>query len=307
MDHASFIVALPASKQVELQKTTDRPGLIHLAIHGGSIAVLIGLIVGKVPFWPLLIPVLGIFYAGLFMLQHECTHKTPFQTQTLNEIVGWVTGIVLFQPFIWFRYFHLAHHRHTNDPERDPELAGGSKPTTLGQYIFHISTLGYWRAKIAVLFSSAFGSIDDTFIPESAKPKIGREARLYLTVYAVAFAVSVWLSAILFWIWLLPVAVGFPFLRLYLLAEHGHCPPVADMFENTRTTFTNRIIRFLAWNMPYHAEHHALPNVPFHKLPELHRLCAAHLKSTSDGYCSFQRDYIRELSGVSNSHENVKS
>ena len=31
----------------------------------------------------------------------------------------------------------------------------------------------------------------------------------------------------------------------------------------------------LAWNMPYHQEHHAWPNVPFYLLPELHRRVVA--------------------------------
>jgi fatty acid desaturase len=40
----------------------------------------------------------------------------------------------------------------------------------------------------------------------------------------------------------------------------------------TRTTLTGFPIRFLMWNMPYHAEHHLCPAVPFHRLPALHRL-----------------------------------
>jgi fatty acid desaturase len=47
--------------------------------------------------------------------------------------------------------------------------------------------------------------------------------------------------------------------------------------------------------MPYHAEHHAFPNVPFHKLPDLHRHTAPHLKSTSDGYAAFNADFTRSL------------
>ena len=67
------------------------------------------------------------------------------------------------------------------------------------------------------------------------------------------------------------------------------------MFENTRTTFTNRAIRFLAWNMPYHAEHHAYPAVPFYKLPDFHELARAELKTTSDGYARFHQSYVKEL------------
>ncbi|QMU57956.1 MAG: hypothetical protein GKR98_06935 [Boseongicola sp.] len=52
---------------------------------------------------------------------------------------------------------------------------------------------------------------------------------------------------------------------------------------------------FLAWNMPYHAEHHAYPQVPFYKLPELHELTAEHLAVTEAGYRRFMRGYVAGL------------
>ena len=115
-----------------------------------------------------------------------------------------------------------------------------------------------------------------------------------LAIYAVALA-SLLVTPLLFWVWLLPCLVGQPFLRLYLLAEHGRCAFVANMFENTRTTYTNRIIRFLAWNMPYHVEHHTLPNVPFHRLPELHGHMEGRHAVTSEGYAAFTADYAKAL------------
>ena len=108
-------------------------------------------------------------------------------------------------------------------------------------------------------------------------------------------AINLFYSSLLLWIWIIPVLVGQPFLRLYLLAEHGLCQPVADMLENSRTTLTSGLVRFLAWNMPYHAEHHSFPNVPFHKLPALNDITLQHLKSTSDGYSEFTAEYVRSL------------
>ena len=67
------------------------------------------------------------------------------------------------------------------------------------------------------------------------------------------------------------------------------------MFENTRTTFTSRAVRALAWNMPYHTEHHTYPSVPFHRLPELHRLIEPHLRVTADGYGAFNKAYVGEV------------
>ena len=110
-------------------------------------------------------------------------------------------------------------------------------------------------------------------------------------------ALSLVFSDLLFWIWVLPLLLGMPFLRLYLLAEHGRCAFVANLFENARTTYTNRIVRFLAWNMPYHVEHHAIPNVPFHNLPALHQEMLGHHKVISDGYAAFTKEYVQDLRG----------
>ena len=112
-----------------------------------------------------------------------------------------------------------------------------------------------------------------------------------LLAYAL-IAVSLLASSTALWLWVVPVVLGQPVLRLYLLAEHGDAPMVANMLENSRTTFTNRIVRFLAWNMPYHAEHHSYPQVPFHRLPALHGVMRAHLATTAEGYAAFTRDYL---------------
>jgi len=55
------------------------------------------------------------------------------------------------------------------------------------------------------------------------------------------------------------------------------------------------VVRFFAWNMPYHAEHHALPSVPFHALPMLHRELAADLKVVSPGYLAVHREILRSF------------
>jgi fatty acid desaturase len=67
------------------------------------------------------------------------------------------------------------------------------------------------------------------------------------------------------------------------------------MFENTRTTYTDALVRFLAWNMPYHTEHHVWPTVPFHRLPDLHALMKEELRVTSPSYRAFARDYVAGL------------
>lgn len=293
-DHKAFVSGLPQGTVAELTQTNDRTGLLHLAGHVGVIIGLAVWIMQGWLFWPVAILFQGIAICFLFTLEHEATHKTPFATLWLNEWTGRIAGFVLLNPFEWFRYFHLAHHRHTNDPDRDPELAGGGKPETIWAYGWHVTGLPTWASLAKITVQNALGVGFEDYIPKRAIPRITHEARVMLICYAAALA-SLLVTPVLFWVWLLPAVLGQPFLRLYLLAEHGRCAFVSNMLENTRTTYTNRIIRFFAWNMPYHIEHHTLPMVPFHHLPALNALMKHHHGVVSNGYAEFHKEFARDL------------
>ncbi len=294
MDHKAFIKALPAKTLIALNQTDNSAGLRHLALHIGLIMGLGLWIALALPLWGLILPLHGIVLCFLFTLEHEATHKTPFRTGWLNEWVGRACGLAIVLPFEWFRYFHLAHHRFTNIPGKDPELLTGMKPETPLAYALYISGVPFWISMVRQTIGNALGHDPGAFIPARVRARVRVEAQFMLAFYALA-GFSLFFTPLLFWVWLLPLMLGQPFLRLYLLAEHGRCAFVADMFENTRTTYTTRLLRFLAWNMPYHVEHHTLPNVPFHKLPNLHRHLQQHLRVTANGYTAFTAEYIHHL------------
>lgn len=295
MDQRQFIVSLSPDQRRRLHAKSDRRGLAHLAVHAGAMVALAGLILLRVPLWPILMLPLGILIIFLFTLLHESIHRTAFATTWLNDTVARWCGFLILLPSDWFRYFHFAHHRHTQDPEHDPELAT-PKPETIGQYAVYVSGIPVWFSHVKTLLRNALGRCDDAFVPRSGRARVTMEARVMLASYAAIAAVSVWAaSPQLLYVWIVPILLGQPFLRLYLLAEHGRCPFVANMFENSRTTFTNRAMRRLAWNMPYHAEHHAIPTVPFHRLPELHEFARTHLRITEAGYSRFHQEYVRDI------------
>jgi fatty acid desaturase len=294
LDHRAVLAGLPAERRAALTERSDRAGLLHLAGHLGAIALLALPVALGLPFWPLFLLPLGVAQVFLFTLSHECTHRTPFRTPWINDAVGHAVGLPLLLPFAWFRAFHLAHHRHTNDPKRDPELEDGPRPATPAALAWHVTGLPYWWGMAARIVSNARGRLDAPYLPERRKPAMIREARVLLVLYAL-IAATLLVSPLALWLWIVPAALGQPFLRVYLLAEHGRCPPVADMLENSRTTFASRLTRALAWNMPFHAEHHSYPEVPFHRLPDLHRDLAPHLRTTAPGYPAFARDYAAAL------------
>lgn len=289
-DHKLWLAQVPAPDRVSMTARSDRLGLVHLAGHLGAIFICSALILLQIPLWPLLLPVQGVLIVFLFTLEHECTHKTPFASPRLNEGIGHVCGLFLLLPFLWFRAFHLAHHRWTNLPGQDPELDGG-KPETTSGWCWHISGLLYWAGQIRLIGRLALGRQTASYVPKGALPAMQVEARMMIGIYGLA-GLSLLASPLILWLWIVPVVLGQPFLRLYLLAEHGDCPQVTDMFRNTRTTFTTALVRFIAWNMPYHTEHHVWPQVPFHQLPALHARMKSHLAVTADGYAAFSRSYL---------------
>lgn len=298
MDHKEFLASLTAEQCRELTETSDRRGLAQLALHFGTVVVLGGLIAARVPFWPALMLPQGIVLVFLFTLLHEASHQTPFRSRWLNVAAAHASGFLILLPPRWFRYFHFAHHRFTQMPGKDPELAA-PKPETWGQYLLHISGIPVWISHVSTLVRNAAGRCEDDFVPTGKRDVVRNEARIMLAAYlALLLASLAFRSSALLFVWLIPMLVGQPFLRLYLLAEHGRCAYVANMLENSRTTLTNALVRRLAWNMPYHAEHHSYPAVPFHKLPELHRLAAAHLGVTETGYGRFHARYAPAMEGT---------
>ncbi len=289
MDHKSFLKTLNAKDKARLNARSDARGLRHLMMYCAVLGVMGSWIFFALPLWQIMLIPHGILISFLFTLQHECTHNTPFKTLWLNSIMGHLIAFLLFQPFLWFRYFHLAHHKYTNIPGKDPELDGHEKPSSWGAFVRHLSTVDYWWAKVTTLIGNSVGPLTASYIPPRKRRALRAEAVLLIVAYGVVFAMA---PTALLWLWIVPLILGFPVLRLYLLAEHGRCPEVEDMFLNTRTTLRTRVVRFVAWNMPYHAEHHAMPSVPFHKLPVLHDMTAAHLGQVSDGYSGFSKSYV---------------
>jgi len=297
--HRNVVGGLTLEQRSELLKRSDFRGMVHLAGHWCCIIITAILIHWRLPFWQLLLPIQGIFIVFLFSLLHETIHRTPFKTHWISKFVSNLCGFLIVLGPIWFRSFHTNHHRYTNDPDKDPELIA-KKPQTWGEYLFYLSGVPVWYLQLRRLFAGAFKTTQDWFVAVSLRPSVKREARLFLLGYTLlAFASWYWQTTVLLWTWLVPLVFGQPFLRAFLLAEHGGCPNVENTLENTRTTLTNPVVRFFAWNMPYHAEHHAFPAVPFHNLRKLHQYTKVHLKVTERGYVRFHRKFAKSLSQAS--------
>lgn len=271
----------------------------HLALIGAAGCLVV--LARPTPLvWPAM-AALGVALMAMFAPLHETTHRTVFRSVSANKLLGWFGGLLLVLPPEWFRLFHMAHHRHTQDPEHDPELTGG-RPRTRAGYLWRLSGVPYWMAAIRVLLTGAGGHAEAAFIPPQRRRAVIVEARCYLAAYVALAAGSLALRTDwLFWLYVLPALLGQPVLRAFLMAEHGGLPLVSDRLANTRTTLSAGAVRLLFWNANYHAEHHVAAGVPFHALPRLHRLLTGELRAVAPGYAAAHRDIRRAVQANSSS------
>lgn len=291
---------LPPERVLALSEKSDAKGVARLAAHLALLAATGSLVwlAGATWWLPPAMWAHGVVLAFLFCGHHELIHRTVFRGRRLNDAAAFVTGFLVFYPAFYFRLFHYAHHRHTQDRERDPELST-LPPTTPGAYLWWAVGFPYWRRRFATSFVHAFlRRAEQPFVRDRDVPACIAEARWMWAGYIAVIAASLWFeswAAIVYWI--VPIFLGQPFLRLYLMAEHTGCALSGDMIAKSRTTLTNPLIRLIAWNMPYHTEHHLFPSVPFHALPALHGEMKGHVKNVEPGYIAVHRKLWRGVTG----------
>lgn len=286
-----------------LGKRSDARGLLRLAGHVVAIAGTGTLYGAAVELHASLIEqglgalALGFTLVTMFATMHESVHRTAFKTRWLNDAVGWFAGLLSFYSSSFYRPYHGWHHRFTQLPGQDPELED-RKPTSVLGYFVELSGAPWWLGKCRTYLKLATGQTSGYgFLNEKNAPGVVRSVRLQLLTYAVGIALSVELGHPYFvTYWLLPVALAQPLLRAILLAEHMGCSNDADMLSNTRTTYTLWPVRFLMWEMPYHADHHRYPALPFFVLARAHVHLEPHLTHIArSGYSGLHMAILRDL------------
>ncbi len=295
----SAIAAAPKPREMmHLGTRSDARGALRTVLHLALILGSAALIAGAPGL--LLLPAMlamGVVQVALFAPLHETCHYTAFRSRRANAVVGWIAALPSLNNWHFYQQFHLAHHKHTQDPQNDPELSP-PPPSSLRAYVARMAGLAYWQARFRLWAAAWRGDLSAyPFIHPATAPRVILSVRASSAVTAaLALAAGLafgWTAVLLYWVG--PQLLGQPILRLYLLAEHTGCTEDANGLTNTRTMMTSPLVRLLMWNMPYHAEHHLYPFIPFHRLAEAHRVLRDRLAHIGPGYAAWHRGHIRTL------------
>ncbi len=290
----------------------DGPGLARLlvtcALCFGGGALTVALARAGDPRWLVTVALSAIGVAGLFPALHEAGHKTAFRSARLNELTAWLGATMMLQAPSFFREFHWQHHRATQDRALDPEISMAPEllddwPRRPWEYLALVSGQGLMVGKLmftlscAVMPGWAMSSWARLFpfIRADRRRRVAWESRLVIALLAALLLAARVVPGLGYALLAWPLAhllLGF-----YLMPEHTGLGGAGSQLQRTRTVRSNALVRWLMWNMPYHAEHHAYPGVPFHSLPALHRRLAPALVHVERGYITFHLRAIRTALG----------
>jgi fatty acid desaturase len=281
-----------------LSTRSDLRGAVQFGAHAVCISATAFLVWLALPSWYLLLPAMalhGIAIVTMFAPMHECVHRTAFASRAANDCVGWIAGVASFYNSTFYRHYHAWHHRYTQDPARDPELIY-PKASNVGQYLKEMTGINFWARRAIDYPALALGHTRGLrFVPDGARRRIALSMSMQLLIYMAGLvSLAFGFDAVLYY-WFLPAVLAQPFLRALLIVEHTGCSQDRNGLTNTRTTLTMWPVRLLMWNMPYHAEHHLYPAVPFHQLPALHRLIRDRLANIAPSYRAANRAVIQSL------------
>jgi fatty acid desaturase len=242
---------------------------------------------------------LGLAYAHLVELQHECMHEHAFRRRGLNRFCGVVCGMFMLISFWHLKHDHMRHHAFLGTPRNreffNHRFRDLHRWTGIG-FVRAAVNLGRYRNVGADVVRSYFGRP----IPGVSRPldvvKIRREYRLLgvAVVAAVAYTVLTG-DLVLVFAWLLPcVLVAEPAHFMIELPEHFGLNTQTDpnVLTNTRTINASR---FAQWYTNYnnlHTAHHYHQGVPIAQITRLHTLIADRVVPVETSYWSFYRKVI---------------
>lgn len=220
---------------------------------------------GILPLWAGFI-VAMINVTAAYLPSHDAQHHIIVPQNSrwhwLNEVIGWYSLVPLAVPLDVLRVTHMEHHRHTNNPDLDPDfpMAASSVWSGLGKamvksqprhdrYGMTLQRLGTEAAKRAMLHAMLFKVV------------------FYTILAALAWSGHVWEALLLWW---LPLKIGSVYINFYL-SWAPHRPMTGrGRYRDTRA-FRSIWGNVGTSGMQYHIIHHLYPTIPLNRTPAAFR------------------------------------
>lgn len=192
--------------------------------------------------------------------QHDIVAKPGSKLRWLNQLVGHISIIPLVLPYRVAKYTHMEHHKHANDPDKDPDYA-----THAAGPLSAIWKSIYYRQPRADGGLNAYG----TALDRIGRPDVVLDGVVYQLIhFGILFALA-WsgyaIEAALLW-WL-PRHIGLTYIQYYLSWAPHHPGNESGRYRDTRS-FRSILGNIGSLGMQYHIIHHLHPRIPLYRTPQ---------------------------------------
>ena len=207
-----------------------------------------------------------------FTPMHEAAHYNISgkykKLRWIDEIIGWVSGLIIYAPYSSFRVLHHQHHANPNHPEKDPDY-----------FVYSSSKIVCLLRCFLILPFYYFNYLFKFHNKEGAK-----RADLAISIILIIAKIIVSIYIIqngygkeLFLLWILPAFNGTFILGLTfdLIPHWPH--KSRDVYLNS-WIYLSPILNFLLLGQNYHLIHHLYRKIPFYKYGDVYERLSEHLK-----------------------------
>jgi beta-carotene hydroxylase len=220
--------------------------------------------------WPLVLAGILPLWAGFliacfimavaYLPSHEAQHDVYFSRHSrwhwVNELIGQIALIPLALPLSVLRVTHLEHHRHTNDPDLDPD------------YYMNADTVrgALWKAMTKFQprnddYARALQRLGTPAAKRALLETLASRVLYYGILVALAWTGLAIEAALL---WCLPRLVGLTYTNFFLSWTPHYPAPEQGRYRNTRS-FKSAVGHYGSSGMQYHLIHHLYPTIPLHR------------------------------------------
>lgn len=250
----------------------------------------------------------ALFLVRNFVLMHDCTHGSLFPKRWMNDVVGWVTGLLLLTPYVRWRREHNLHHVTTGDLDRRGD--GDIWMMTVREYrdATWWQRFGYRAYRHPLVFLSigplkfallmrlypkgrANGPKERSSVRETNLTLLGvflgfsalvgplAVLAVFLPTFTIAMAIGIWL-----------IFVQHQFEGAYWV-QHDEWDFATAAIKGSSYLKLPRLLDWFTGSVGFHHVHHLSPRIPNYRLRECHR---AH-KELQQAHVITMRDTRRTL------------
>ena len=234
----------------------------------------------------LAVPTAG-FQVRTFIIFHDCTHGSFFKSQTANDIVGTLCGLLTLTPYYEWRHNHSIHHATGSD--LDHRGTGDVWMLTVKEYL----ALSKWERLKYRVYRNPFAMliigplvmffIAHRFPSEHSGPREKKSVHwTSVALVLITIGISVVIGFVSFVMVMLPVIWIAGVFGLWLFyvqhqfdATYWEHHKEWDFFESALkgSSFYKlpKILQFFSGNIGFHHIHHLSPRIPNYSLDKVQK------------------------------------